>query len=414
MSTVEEIRSAPARRRRRAAAAAGGDRARRPRRARRRRARRRRLVLLRRDRRRGPRGPPAGRRQLRARRRLVRQFDRRAEADRRPGRARRAAHPRRHGPAVAGRAGDRHRDADRAGRRCGGAEPRGAARQRASRAGRQGGPRAEHVDRPGAAYGVAYPDLPYPCAGGHCPAWFVPGTSAHLVRRGPRPGAAREETLRAAGPALTPGMPVLVIGYRNDPGAPRDPSGHYGYGADRVARPQSAVALATRRRARRTSSSSAPPWAATSSPRSSSTRASAPLVTGMVLDAPALDLRATVAFEAGQRTLPGLGTARSRASSPTPPSGSPAGATASTGRRRLPARRLADTCPRCVFHGTADDTVPLATSDGSRSGTQASSTAAGGGCRARPVLERRPRCLPGGTRRRSSRCVTAPAPGGCR
>jgi fermentation-respiration switch protein FrsA (DUF1100 family) len=88
-------------------------------------------------------------------------------------------------------------------------------------------------------------------------------------------------------------------------------------------------------------------------------------VSAVVLDAPALDLRATVDFEAGERTLPGIGTRI--------PDVLTATAEWLASQRYgldwhavdyLPGTWLR--VPVLVFHGTADTTVPISTSDALR------------------------------------------------
>lgn len=217
---------------------------------------------------------------------------------------------------------------------------------------------------PTAAYGIPYQDVTYPCAGGTCPAWYLPGTASTWWIGVHGHGATREEPLRAAGPAVTAGLPVLDIAYRNDAGAPRDPSGQYGYGATEWHDLEAAVGFATAHGARHVvlfGSSMGGSIVASFLEHSRK----AWLVSAVVLDAPALDLRSTVEFEAGERTLPLIG------------AGIPYPLTATAewlaGRRYgldwnavdyLPGSWLK--VPALVFHGTADATVPIATSDAFR------------------------------------------------
>jgi uncharacterized protein len=214
---------------------------------------------------------------------------------------------------------------------------------------------------PQQAYGVAYADVTFPCAGGRCPAWSVPGTSSTWFIAVHGKGASRSEPLRALGPALENGLPALVIGYRNDPDAPADPSGRYRYGVTEWRDLDQAVGYAVQHGAAHVvlfGSSMGGAVVAAFLEHS----ASASLVTGVVLDAPQLDLRATVAYGASRRTLPVLGTGLPGLLTST--------AEAIAARRYdldwdavdyLPGDWLR--VPALVFHGTADATVPIATSD---------------------------------------------------
>lgn len=214
---------------------------------------------------------------------------------------------------------------------------------------------------PGQAYGVPYSDVTYPCAGGSCPAWFVPGRSGTWLVEVHGKGATREETLRAAGPAVRAGMPVLDIAYRNDLQAPRDPSDRYGYGATEWRDLESAVGYARDHGATRVVLFGDSMGGSIVAGFLEHSRA-ASAVTGVVLDAPALDLRSTVTFEAGERTLPGIGT-------------SIPGVLTDTAEWMAGWRYGLDwdavdylhgdwlKVPALVFHGTADETVPIATSD---------------------------------------------------
>jgi pimeloyl-ACP methyl ester carboxylesterase len=215
---------------------------------------------------------------------------------------------------------------------------------------------------PQQACGVAYADVTFPCADGRCPAWSVPGTSSTWFIAVHGKGAARSEPLRALGAALEDGLPALVIAYRNDPDAPADPSGRYGYGVTEWRDLEQAVQFAVQHGAAHVvlfGSSMGGAIVASFLEHS----AAAWLVTGVVLDAPALDLRATVDYGASRRSLPVIGT------------GIPDVLTR-TAEWMAEHRYDLDwdavdylpgddwvRMPVLLFHGTEDDTVPIATSD---------------------------------------------------
>ena len=214
---------------------------------------------------------------------------------------------------------------------------------------------------PQAAYGVPFENVSYSCAGGACPAWYLPGRSSTWMVLVHGKGAARTEPLRALGPALEAGLPALVIGYRNDPGAPADPSGRYGYGATEWHDLEQAVGYAVGHGAQHVVLfGSSMGGAIVASFLEHSQQAS--LVSGVVLDSPALDLRTTVDYGASQRTLPVIGTGIPDVLTDT--------AEWITGWRYgldwgavdyVPGTWLH--VPALLFHGTADDTVPITTSD---------------------------------------------------
>jgi pimeloyl-ACP methyl ester carboxylesterase len=214
---------------------------------------------------------------------------------------------------------------------------------------------------PRAAYDVDFQDVSFPCAGGQCPAWYVPGRSSTWWIAVHGKGATRAEPLRAMGVAIDDHISVLDIGYRNDPDAPADPSGRYGYGATEWRDLDAAVSFAVDHGAEEVvlfGSSMGGAIVASFLEHSAQTD----LVTGVVLDAPALDLRATVDYGASRRSLPVIGT------------GVPDVLTATA--EWLAARRYdldwdaVDYLPGnwvrmpvLLFHGTDDGTVPIATSD---------------------------------------------------
>ena len=181
-----------------------------------------------------------------------------------------------------------------------------------------------------------------------------PGTATDLR------GDVRTEPLRALGPAVEAGLPALFITYRNDPEAPADPSGRYGQGATEWRDLEAAVRFALDQGAADVvlyGASMGGAVVAAFLERSDLADA----VSGVVLDAPVLDLAATVEHGAAQRDLPLVG-------------GVP-GVLTGTARwiagwrydldwdavDHLPADWLE--VPALVFHGTDDELVPVSTTD---------------------------------------------------
>jgi pimeloyl-ACP methyl ester carboxylesterase len=213
---------------------------------------------------------------------------------------------------------------------------------------------------PTTAHGVDVEDVAVPCAGGTCPAWFVPGEGQTWMVFVHGKGGSRAEGLRALGPAVDAGLPSLLISYRNDEGAPADPSGEYRYGDTEWRDLEAAVDVAIGRGAERLvlfGASMGGGIVAAFLERSDR----ADVVAGVVLDAPMLDLDATVAHGAAQRELPVIGAL---------PHGLTSTAEWLAAWRydldwdavdHLPADWL--DVPALVFHGTADRTVPLSITD---------------------------------------------------
>ncbi|HEV2087572.1 MAG TPA: hypothetical protein VGR21_04595 [Cryptosporangiaceae bacterium] len=214
---------------------------------------------------------------------------------------------------------------------------------------------------PLSAHGTRFQNVSYGCAGGRCPAWFVPGTSTTWAVMVHGKGGTRSEPLRALGTVVDAKMPALLVTYRNDVGAPPDPSGYYRYGDTEWQDVDSAVGYALAQGARRVVLFG---WSMgggiVASFLEHSPRANR--VTGVVLDSPMLDFRRTVEYGASQRDLPVVGL-------PVPPPLTTV-ATAIAGWRYDIAWDRIDyldggwlRVPTLIYHGTADLTVPIATSD---------------------------------------------------
>jgi pimeloyl-ACP methyl ester carboxylesterase len=213
---------------------------------------------------------------------------------------------------------------------------------------------------PRMAHGVTFEDVDIPCLDGACPAWFVPGEGPTWMVFVHGKGGSRTEGLRALGPAVDAGLPSLLISYRNDEGAPADPSGEYRYGDTEWRDLEAAVEYAVDGGAEHVvlfGASMGGGIVAAFLERSDR----ADVVAGIVLDAPMLDLDATVDHGAAQRELPVVGAL---------PDGLTSVAEWIAGRRfdldwaavdHLPGDWLE--VPALVFHGTDDDLVPISITD---------------------------------------------------
>jgi hypothetical protein len=224
--------------------------------------------------------------------------------------------------------------------------------------------------------GLPYDDVEIPTDLGPMPAWlFLPDPPAQtgpaivdtlppdtwaIVLHGN--SMRRADGLRAVPILVEAGLPTLVVTYRNDPGAPEDPSDTLRYGLTEWADLEAAVAYAVDRGATRVipvGYSMGGGIVVSFLLRSEL----ADRVPGAILDAPMLDFGATVDDNASRETLPVLGV--------------PLPSSLTAVAKQMAARRFgvdwegldylsrADelTAPFVVFHGTDDTTVPIATSE---------------------------------------------------
>ncbi len=225
-------------------------------------------------------------------------------------------------------------------------------------------------DDPVHALGPDVATLTYTSSLGQFPAWFVPGSApagspgsttwAILVHG---KGGSRMEMFRMARATAEAGLPSLDITYRNDEGQRRDPSGYYQYGRTEWRDLAAAVGYAGAHGAQRVvlGADSMGGGIVASYLRHRGSDSGAPPVAGLVLDAPMLDFGETVSFGAQQLRVPVIGHL-------------PESLTWTA--KQIAALRygidwgaldyLSDTSwltmPALVFHGTADTTVPVATS----------------------------------------------------
>ena len=156
--------------------------------------------------------------------------------------------------------------------------------------------------------GLVYSDVGYQSAVGRMPAWLVPGTSRTWVIAVHGRGSNRQEPLRILPTLSRLGMPVLNISYRNDVGAPAETDRLYHLGDREWRDVEAAVEYAVRAGAQRVVLYG---WSMGGALIHAFLQRStaAPRVSAVVLDAPVLDWRATLARQGKARGLPLLLTA---------------------------------------------------------------------------------------------------------
>ncbi len=159
---------------------------------------------------------------------------------------------------------------------------------------------------PEAALGRRAREISYPTDLGDAPAWFVPGRSSTWAVLVHGKGESRVEMLRLMRSTVGAGLPSMAITYRNDVGAPQEPSHRYQYGRTEWRDLAKAVDYATEHGADRVVLVGASMGGGIIASYLQHTP-SHPRVAGLVLDAPMLDLGETVSYGASQRPLPLFG-----------------------------------------------------------------------------------------------------------
>jgi pimeloyl-ACP methyl ester carboxylesterase len=208
---------------------------------------------------------------------------------------------------------------------------------------------------PMSALGLRFQDVSIEGAAGNGPAWFLPGEGETWAVFVHGKGASREEALRTLPVLSELALPSLVITYRNDPDYSDIEDGRYAYGITEWRDVAAAIDYAREAGARRFvlighSMGGAIVLALLLQPEY------AALVDRAVLDSPVTDLRRTVKFRAGVRDLQPLFTS--------------AAMRFATWRNGIDwdamdyLRRANELqTPILLFHGDADRTVPVSTSD---------------------------------------------------
>lgn len=158
---------------------------------------------------------------------------------------------------------------------------------------------------PKQALGVRFRSVAYPDPLGPMPAWLIPGRSRTWVVFVHGIDGTREGGLRDVPALRRAGVPILLIDYRNDAGAPKSPDGLIHLGQTEWQDLDAAVRYARSRGARRFVLYGDSMGGAIVTKFMRASR-QAPLVDALVLDAPALDWGAIIDGQASRYDVPFL------------------------------------------------------------------------------------------------------------
>ncbi len=214
-----------------------------------------------------------------------------------------------------------------------------------------------YPDDPGTAFVYPFTEITYDSDIGAMDAWYLRGNSDLWMIFVHGRGASKAEALRMLPVAFDRSYHALVIGYRNDPGLPEDPSGYTQYGLTEWIDVSNAAAYARANGADRivvvgySMGGAAVLRYLQESPLRNQTVAA-------ILDSPVVDLEATIDHNARSRELPLLGTV--------PGSLTAVAKQLASWRFGIDWDRYDVTdrwqdlhTPMLVFHGTADTSVPI-------------------------------------------------------
>ena len=213
--------------------------------------------------------------------------------------------------------------------------------------------------------GIGFEEVAYESPLGEIGAWLVPPTAADtgvwaIHMHGWR--AEKRETVRMLPTYAEEGITSLVIDFRNDPGAPPDPSGLYRFGRTEWQDTEAAIEYALGRGATAIVLAGYS-TGATAEMAFLESSSLADNIVGVVFDSPNLDFGRAVSKEASERTIPGTPI-------PLPPT------------LTVVAKWIADlrfdvdwdainyvdradalSVPTLIFHGAHDETVPISVSE---------------------------------------------------
>lgn len=209
-------------------------------------------------------------------------------------------------------------------------------------------------ENPQTAYGFSFSEV-FPTSHlGSFPAWFLAGSKDTWMIFVHGKSSSRREALRILPIFVDAGYPTLVITYRNDDGAPPSPESSYRFGQTEWEDLEGAVRYAEAQGAKSVvlvGYSMGGAIVTNYLYRSPLSRR----VRGVILDAPALDFEGVINYAAQQQSLPEIVTWL--------------GKTVSAWRFNIDwerwnlLHRAAELrVPILLFHGTADDVVPIQTS----------------------------------------------------
>lgn len=212
-----------------------------------------------------------------------------------------------------------------------------------------------YLGDPGQARGLPFKEVRIPDELGPMPAWEVPGRTrtwaivVHGINDNRQVGTRILPTLRRAG------LPSLSISYREDLGAPPSPDGLHHMGLTEWRDVDAAARYALAHGARHLVLVGYSMGGALVTQFMQNSRL-APRVAGLVLDAPVLDWKSTISFNATEMGLPSLLAL---------PVEWAVGARIDADWESLDALQHLDDLqlPILLFHGGEDDVVPISTSD---------------------------------------------------
>ena len=217
-------------------------------------------------------------------------------------------------------------------------------------------------DDPEIAFGIPFEEVSYSSPMAVFPAWFIDGSSATWVIFVHGRGSDRQESLRMLPTVVELGFPSLIIAYRNGREAPTSPEGFYRYGQTEWEDLEAAASYALEHGAQKiilVGYSMGGGVVMSFLYRSQL----AGMVTGVILDSPMIDFSATIDYGASQRRIPVLRLPIPKLLTDTAKSISQFRFGIDWAALDYLGRADELDMPILVFHGDADDVVPVGTSD---------------------------------------------------